>query len=198
MSRTSGNNETTAEKNRAKTLESCVTDLLVALGEDPTREGLLETPRRVARMYQEVFSGLTTLPPPITLFNAPTDPNMIVVRGLSFTSFCEHHLLPFSGHVDVGYIPGAFICGLSKFARVVDYYAARPQIQEIMTNQIRDYLIRNLVDPQGLIVRVEAEHMCMVCRGVRKPGSTTVTAAYTGVFDDLAVRQEFYANLRGC
>ena len=183
-----------AARDRQKIIEQHVRGILAALGEDPEREGLQQTPRRVASMYLEVFSGLYTRPPRMTLFSAPAEPNMVIVRNLPFWSMCEHHLVPFGGRADFGYIPDKMICGLSKFGRVLDYFAARPQIQEMLTNQILDHLVQKL-RPQGMIVRLEAEHLCMACRGVKKAGTDTITAAYTGVFDELATRNEFYANV---
>lgn len=168
----------------AKKIEEGVRLILEGIGEDPEREGLLETPARVARMYEEVFAGLTE--DPARHFETTFDEHhegMVLVRDIPFYSMCEHHLVPFFGKAHVAYIPAADgrVCGLSKLARLVEAFARRPQVQERLTTQIADTLIEQL-DPQGVIVVMEAEHMCMSMRGVKKPGSHTVTSAVRGVF----------------
>ncbi|MDO4290180.1 MAG: GTP cyclohydrolase I FolE [Eggerthellaceae bacterium] len=169
----------------AAKIEEGVRLILEGIGEDPHREGLLETPARVARMYEEVFAGLTE--DPARHFEVTFDEHheeMVLVRDISFYSTCEHHLVPFFGKAHVAYIPAADgrICGLSKLARLVEAFAKRPQVQERLTSQIADTLIEQL-HPQGVIVVIEAEHMCMSMRGVKKPGSKTVTSAVRGVFE---------------
>lgn len=169
----------------AAKIEEGVRLILEGIGEDPHREGLLETPARVARMYEEVFAGLTE--DPARHFEVTFDEHheeMVLVRDISFYSMCEHHLVPFFGKAHVAYIPAADgrICGLSKLARLVEAFAKRPQVQERLTSQIADTLIEQL-HPQGVIVVIEAEHMCMSMRGVKKPGSKTVTSAVRGVFE---------------
>lgn len=165
-------------------IERAVREILLAVGEDPDRDGLIETPGRVARMYFEIFSGLREDPSDhlFTLFQADHD-EMVMVRDIPFTSACEHHLVPFIGKAHVAYIPNASgqVTGLSKLARLVDGYARRPQVQERLTTQIADALV-TAVKPRGVLVVVEAEHMCMTMRGVKKPGTTTVTSAVRGVF----------------
>jgi GTP cyclohydrolase I len=176
-----------------KRIESAVRDILVAIGEDPDRDGLRETPARVARMYAEVFSGLRESPDhhlQVT-FEAGHD-EMVMVRDIALTSMCEHHLVPFIGKAHVAYIPSSEgrITGLSKLARLVDAFAKRPQVQERLTAQIADEIERTLA-PRGVLVVIEAEHLCMSMRGVRKPGSTTVTSAVRGLFkENVATRME--------
>lgn len=165
-------------------IEEGVRLILEGIGEDPAREGLLETPARVARMYEEVFAGLTE--DPARHFETTFDEHheeMVLVRDIPFYSMCEHHLVPFFGKAHVAYIPAADgrICGLSKLARLVEAFAKRPQVQERLTAQVADTLIAEL-NPQGVIVIIEAEHLCMSMRGVKKPGSHTVTSAVRGVF----------------
>jgi len=163
---------------------AAVRELLNALGEDPDRDGLRDTPDRVARMYAEAFQGLHRSPAEVLTrtFDAGHD-EMILVRDIEMFSLCEHHLIPFHGVAHVGYIPNANgrITGLSKLARLVDLYARRPQVQELLTSQVADALVAHL-EPRGVIVIVAAEHLCMAMRGVRKPGSRTVTSAVRGVF----------------
>jgi GTP cyclohydrolase I len=176
-----------------KRVEAAVIELLEAIGEDPRREGLRDTPRRVAAMYEELFSGLTDEPSRhvTTTFAAEHD-EMVMVRDIPFASLCEHHLVPFIGRAHVAYIPGddGRITGLSKLARLVDGYARRLQVQERMTTQIADAIEKTL-GPRGVLVVVEAEHLCMSMRGVKKPGSTTVTSAVRGLFrSDAATRAE--------
>lgn len=165
-------------------IENAVKEILAAVGEDPDREGLLETPARVARMYAEVFSGLHLDPSRHLkkVFQEQYD-EMVLVRDIAFNSTCEHHLLPFLGVAHVGYIPRGKVVGLSKLARVVEEVSRRPQVQERMTHQIADMMSTEL-DPKGVIVVIEAEHTCMSIRGIRKPGSLTVTSAVRGLFKD--------------
>ena len=168
-------------------------EILLAIGEDPVREGLVDTPARVARMYEEIFSGLREIPDhhlQVT-FEAGHD-EMIMVRDIALTSVCEHHLVPFIGKAHVAYIPNADgrVTGLSKVARLVEAYARRPQVQERLTSQVANEIERTL-QPRGVMVVVEAEHLCMSMRGVRKPGATTVTSAVRGLFrSSVATRQE--------
>lgn len=161
-----------------------VREILVAIGEDVDRDGLLDTPRRVADMYVELFDGIEADPGAHlrTTFEAGHD-EMVMVRDIPFTSLCEHHLVPFIGHAHLAYLPGVDgrITGLSKLARLVEGYARRLQVQERMTTQIVDALEREL-EPRGSIVVIEAEHFCMSMRGVKKPGATTVTSAVRGTF----------------
>ena len=169
-------------------IESAVREILVAIGEDPDRDGLRNTPARVARMYAEVCAGLHEAPDhhlKVT-FDADHD-EMVMVRDIALYSLCEHHLIPFTGTAHVAYIPGenGRITGLSKLARLVDAYAKRPQVQERLTSQIADEIERSL-RPRGVLVVIEAEHLCMSMRGVRKPGSSTVTSAVRGLFRDNA------------
>ena len=165
-------------------IEAAVREILAAIGEDPGRDGLLDTPARVARMYAEVFAGLREQPDLHlqVMFEAEHD-EMVMVRDIAMTSMCEHHLVPFIGKAHVAYIPGhdGRVTGLSKLARLVDAYARRPQVQERLTSQIADELERTL-QPRGVLVVIEAEHLCMSMRGVRKPGATTVTSAVRGLF----------------
>ncbi len=165
-------------------IERAVREILLAIGEDPDRDGLKDTPGRVARAYAEQFAGLGQHPKDVltTVFDADHD-EMVLVRDIEMFSTCEHHLTPFFGFAHVGYIPneGGQITGLSKLARLVDVYARRPQVQERMTSQIADSLME-VLEPRGVIVVVEAEHLCMAMRGVRKPGAKTITSAVRGSF----------------
>ena len=165
-------------------IERAVREILIGIGEDPDRSGLKDTPSRVARAYAEQFSGLGQHPKDVltTVFDADHD-EMVLVRDIEMFSTCEHHLTPFFGFAHVGYIPNerGQITGLSKLARLVDVYAHRPQVQERMTSQIADSLME-VLEPRGVIVVVEAEHLCMAMRGVRKPGAKTVTSAVRGSF----------------
>lgn len=165
-------------------VEAAVRELLIGIGEDPDREGLAGTPARVARMYAEAFAGMWADPAELltTVFDVDHD-EMVLVKNIEMFSFCEHHLVPFHGVAHVGYIPNddGEVTGLSKLARLVDLFARRPQVQERLTAQIADSLVTHL-DPRGVIVVVEAEHLCMSMRGVRKPGSRTVTSAVRGLF----------------
>lgn len=165
-------------------IERAVREILGAIGEDPGRDGLRDTPARVARAMAEQFSGLLQVPADVltTVFDADHE-EMVLVRDIELYSTCEHHLVPFIGRAHVGYIPNekGQITGLSKLARLVDVYARRPQVQERMTSQIADALMTTL-EPRGVIVIIEAEHLCMSMRGVRKPGAKTVTSAVRGCF----------------
>ncbi|MGO9153380.1 GTP cyclohydrolase I FolE [Mycobacterium sp.] len=164
--------------------EAAIRELLHAIGEDPDRDGLRDTPARVARAYREMFAGLYTDPASVlnTMFDEDHD-EMVIVKEIPLYSTCEHHLVSFHGVAHVGYIPGkdGRVTGLSKIARLVDLYAKRPQVQERLTGQIADALV-NKLDPRGVIVVVEAEHLCMAMRGVRKPGAVTTTSAVRGQF----------------
>ncbi len=174
-------------------IKHAVSELLSAIGEDPTRDGLLETPRRIAEMYVELFEGLEIDPGKhLQVTFDVGHGEMIMVRDIPFTSLCEHHLVPFRGQAHVAYIPGADgrITGLSKIARLVEGYARRLQVQERMTTQIAEAMERELA-PRGTIVVLEAEHFCMSMRGVKKAGATTVTSAVRGLFrSDAAARSE--------
>ncbi len=164
--------------------EAAVRELLFAVGEDPDREGLKRTPTRVARAYSEIFAGLFADPDTVleTTFDEDHD-ELVLVKDIPLYSMCEHHLLPWHGTAAIGYIPGpdGRITGLSKLARLVDLYARRPQVQERLTSQVADALRKGL-EPQGVIVVISAEHLCMAMRGIRKPGSLTVTSAVRGIF----------------
>jgi GTP cyclohydrolase I len=173
--------------------EKAVRELLYAIGENPERPGLLDTPGRVARAYREMFAGLYSNPDDVlnTTFDEQHD-ELVVVKSIPMYSTCEHHLVAFHGVAHVGYIPGmdGRVTGLSKLARVVDLYAKRPQVQERLTGQVADAVMRKL-NPRGVIVVVEAEHLCMAMRGVRKPGATTTTSAVRGQFKtDSTLRAE--------
>ena len=180
-------------------VEAAVRELLVAIGEDPAREGLRETPARFARAYEEMFRGLHQDPAEVltTTFEAGHD-EMVLVKDIEVASTCEHHLVPFYGFAHIGYIPGAEgrITGLSKLARLVDVFAKRPQVQERLTTQVADSLCR-LLQPAGVIVVVEAEHLCMTMRGVRKPGAKTLTSAVRGQLRNPATRAEAMSLILG-
>jgi GTP cyclohydrolase IA len=167
-------------------LENAVREILIAVGEDPDRDGLRDTPSRVARAYAEQMAGLRQRPEDVltTVFDADHD-EMVLVKDIEVYSLCEHHLVPFHGMAHVGYTPNekGQITGLSKLARLVDVFARRPQVQERMTSQIADALVE-VLQPRGVIVVIEAEHLCMTMRGVRKPGAKTVTSAVRGDFRD--------------
>jgi GTP cyclohydrolase IA len=175
-----------------KRAENAVRELLIAVGEDPDREGLRETPTRVARAYREIFGGLWQQPKDVltTTFDLGHD-EMVLVKDIEVMSSCEHHLVPFHGVAHVGYIPSldGKITGLSKLARLVDVFARRPQVQERLTTQIADSLME-ILEPRGVIVVIECEHMCMTMRGVRKPGAKTITSAVRGQLRDPATRNE--------
>jgi len=179
-------------------IERAVREILLAVGEDPDREGLLETPARVARMYAELFSGLHENPGRHLqkCFREKYD-EMVLVRDIEFHSVCEHHLLPFMGNAHIGYLPGGKVVGLSKLARVVESVARRPQVQERMTEEIADLLTQEL-QVKGVAVVIEATHTCMTVRGVRKPGSTCVTSAMKGIFrSNLSSRSEVMTLIYG-
>jgi GTP cyclohydrolase IA len=163
-------------------IKRAVREILAAIGEDPDREGLLETPARVARMYAEMFSGLHQ-DPKVHLQKAFTEKydEIVLIRDIAFNSVCEHHLLPFMGHAHIGYLPNGRVLGLSKLARLVEVVSHRPQVQERMTETIAD-LLENDLGAKGVAVVVEASHTCMTIRGVRKPGSLCVTSAMKGIF----------------
>jgi GTP cyclohydrolase I len=181
-------------------IEAGVRLILEGVGEDLTREGLLGTPERVASMYEEIFAGIAA--DPAEHFNVTFDEGhqeMVLVRDIPLYSVCEHHLLPFVGRAHVAYIPGkdGRICGLSKLARVVDVFAKRPQVQERLTSQVADTIVEHLA-PQGVIVVIEAEHLCMSMRGVQKPGAITTTSAVRGIFrTKAATRAEAMSLIKG-
>ncbi|MFH1023521.1 MAG: GTP cyclohydrolase I FolE [Planctomycetota bacterium] len=181
-----------------KRIAKAVREILLAIGEDPDRDGLRDTPARIARMYREVFEGLRTDPRQTLRAKFDEDHHEIVVaKNVSFYSFCEHHLLPFVGVAHIAYMPHGKIIGISKLARLVDALAKRPQVQERLTSRIADLLMEEL-RPSGVAVILEAEHMCMSVRGVKKPGSKIVTSAMRGVFrTNLATRSETMALIRG-
>ncbi len=172
--------------------EAAVRELLIAVGEDPERDGLRDTPSRVARAYRELLAGMRMDPADVltTTFDIGHD-EMILVKDIELWSMCEHHLVPFTGVAHVGYIPAedGRITGLSKLARLVDVYARRPQVQERLTTQVADALM-TILNPRGVIVVMEAEHLCMAMRGVHKPGSKTVTSAVRGIMHNAATRSE--------
>ena len=174
---------------------AAVRELLIAIGEDPEREGLRDTPDRVARAYAELTSGMRQLPSDVltTTFDLGHD-EMVLVRDIELWSMCEHHLVPFTGVAHVGYIPAESgkITGLSKLARLVDVYAKRPQVQERLTTQVADSLME-ILEPRGVIVVIEAEHLCMTMRGVRKAGARTITSAVRGQMHNAATRSEAMA-----
>ncbi|MFB6849724.1 GTP cyclohydrolase I FolE [Streptomyces sp. NPDC056373] len=175
-----------------KRAENAVRELLIAVGEDPDREGLRETPARVARAYRELLAGLRQEPEDVltTTFDLGHD-EMVLVKDIEIVSLCEHHLLPFHGVAHVGYIPAETgkITGLSKLARLVEVFARRPQVQERLTTQIADSLMK-ILEARGAIVVIEAEHMCMSVRGIRKPGAKTTTSAVRGQLRDATTRSE--------
>ncbi len=180
-------------------VEKAVREILLAIGEDPDRDGLERTPNRVAEMYAEVFSGLHEDPSRhlIVTFEANHD-EMVLVRDIALYSMCEHHLVPFHGRAHVAYIPGidGHITGLSKLARLVDGFAKRPQVQERLTTQIADAIV-DVLQPRGAFVMIEAEHLCMSMRGVRKPGTLTLTSAVRGLFKDSAATRAEVMSLIG-
>lgn len=179
-------------------IQNAVREILIAVGEDPDREGLVETPKRVANMYEEIFAGLTEDPKQhIKLFNEQSNDEMVIVKDIPFYSMCEHHLLPFFGKAHIGYIPSDNkIIGLSKLARIVDNFAKKPQVQERLTSDIADFLNDNL-QPKGVAVIMEAEHMCMTMRGARAAGSKTQTSALRGIMrTDAKTRAEILSLLK--
>jgi len=171
-------------------VQSAIRELLIGIGEDPDRDGLRDTPARVARAYKEAFAGQDADPAKVlrARFDCPHH-DLVLVKDIELWSYCEHHLVPFTGLAHVGYIPGDQIVGLSKLARLVDVYAKRLQVQERLTTQVADALMAEL-QPAGAIVVIEAEHLCMSMRGVRKPGARTVTSAVRGVLHNPATRAE--------
>lgn len=178
-------------------IAAAVRNILVAIGEDPEREGLVETPDRVARMYEELFEGMHQDPVEIvkSVFTEDEHREIVMVRDIPFYSMCEHHLVPFFGKAHVVYLPDGVLTGLSKLARLVDAFAKRPQMQERLTSQIADTLME-AVKPLGVLVVIEAEHLCMSMRGVQKPGSSTTTSAVRGIFASRATtRAEAFALL---
>lgn len=174
-------------------IEKAVREILLAVGEDPDREGLLDTPKRVARMYEEIYAGLEQDPKDLlqVFFQEGEHQELVLVKDIPFYSTCEHHLVPFFGKAHVGYLPkDGKLTGLSKLARVVDAVAKRPQLQERITSTVAD-TIMEVLDPYGVIVVVEAEHMCMTMRGIKKPGSKTITSAVRGTLaTDAKARSE--------
>src|SRR3990172_7675005 len=179
-------------------IAQAVREILEAIGEDPHREGLLETPRRMAQMYAELFSGLSQDPREVLSTGfAESHKEMVILKNIPFYSLCEHHFLPFHGHAHAGYVPDGRIAGASKIARAVDILARRPQLQERLTGQIADAIMDGL-SPDGVAVVIEAEHLFMTMRGVQKPGTTLVPSAIRGGFRRRAVtRAEFLALVRG-
>ncbi|HET7900893.1 MAG TPA: GTP cyclohydrolase I FolE [Candidatus Nanopelagicales bacterium] len=179
--------------------EAAVRELLIAVGEDPDRDGLRETPARVARSYAELFAGLRQSPDEVlaTTFDLGHD-EMVLVKDIELYSTCEHHLVPFHGVAHVGYIPShdGRITGLSTLARLVDVYAKRPQVQERLTTQVADAIVR-ILEPRGVIVVIECEHLCMSMRGIRKPGAKTTTSAVRGQLRDAATRAEAMSLILG-
>lgn len=171
--------------------------LLEGIGEDVAREGLAETPDRIARMYEELFTGMgTDAREPLSRVFSVDNNEMVMERNIVFYSMCEHHLMPFYGKAHIAYVPDGRVVGLSKLARTVEVYARRLQIQERMTGQIADDIMKYLA-PQGVMVMLEAEHMCMTMRGVKKPGSMTVSVAARGVFEeDSLLREQFFSMLK--
>jgi GTP cyclohydrolase I len=181
-----------------KRIERAVREILTAVGEDPDREGLIETPARVARMYAEIFGGLH-IDPAIYLQKTFTQQHdeMVLVKDITFSSCCEHHLLPFTGTVHIAYLPDGRVIGLSKLARITEVIARRPQVQERMTEDLAELLTREL-KPRGVGVIVEAAHSCMTIRGVKKPGAMTITSAMRGLFKtNPMTRNEFMALVFG-
>ncbi len=179
-------------------VRDAVRRIIEAIGEDPDREGLLDTPRRIAEVYQELFAGLHQ--DPLDLLSTgfqEAHREMVILKNIPFYSLCEHHFLPFHGQAHVGYVPNGRIVGASKIARAVDILARRPQLQERLTGQIADAITEGL-SPDGVAVVIEAEHLCMTMRGVQKPGTTLITSAIRGAFRRRAVtRSEFLALVRG-
>ncbi|MBA7702065.1 GTP cyclohydrolase 1 [subsurface metagenome] len=180
-------------------ITKAVTSIIKAIGEDPKREGLVDTPRRVAEMYAELFMGLNMDPKEeLTVGFAEGHREMVIVRDIPFYSMCEHHLLPFYGTVHIGYIPDVSgrVVGISKLARVVEIVARRPQLQERMTSQIADAIVDG-IKPDGVAIVIQAEHLCMIMRGIKKPGSTIVTSAVRGTFRTKSkTRAEFFSLLQ--
>ena len=178
-------------------IKRAVHEILIAIGEDPSREGIKETPRRIAEMYAEVFSGMKEDPRDVLSVGFEEGHNeMVILKDIPFYSMCEHHLLPFYGMVHIGYIPKGRVVGASKLGRVVEILAKRPQLQERLTTQIANTIVEAM-QPEGVAVVIEAEHMCMTMRGVKKPGSNIVTSAMRGSFRSRAVtRAEFLSLIK--
>lgn len=179
-------------ENTKKDKEDLITRTLEHLGENPLREGLIDTPKRVVKMWNEIYAGYKKDPKELfkAVFESTSD-EMVIVKEIPFYSHCEHHMVPFFGKVAIGYIPNGKVLGLSKFARLVEIYAKRLQIQEVLTTQIADNIVKYL-QPKGVMVVINAEHLCMSMRGIKKPGSNTTTSATRGVFrDEHETRQEF-------
>ncbi|MCL5263781.1 MAG: GTP cyclohydrolase I FolE [Chloroflexi bacterium] len=175
-------------------IQAALHDILVAIGEDPSREGLVGTPRRVSEMYADLFAGVEQ--DPLEVLSVGFEEGhqeMVVIKDIPFYSMCEHHLLPFFGVVHIGYIPNGRVVGISKLARVVEIFARRPQLQERLTTQIANSIVEGL-EPKGVAVVIEAEHMCMIMRGVEKAGSKVMTSANRGVFRSNSItRSEFFS-----
>jgi len=188
---------TSSRKIDQERIKRAVREIIEAIGEDPEREGLCGTPRRIAEMYAEIFSGVGQDPTrELQVTFEENHQEMVILRDIPFYSVCEHHFLPFHGVAHVGYIPRGRILGISKIARAVEVLARRPQLQERLTGQIADAIMQS-IQPQGVGVVIEAEHLCMTMRGVKKPGSTVVTSANRGIFRDRAVtREEFLSLIR--
>lgn len=182
-----------------QSIENAVREILIAIGEDPDREGLTETPKRVANMYEEIFAGIEDNPARhLKVFNEGNNDEMVIVRDIPMYSMCEHHLLPFVGKAHIAYIPSeGKVIGLSKLARIVDSFSKKPQLQERLTSQIADFLEENL-SPKGVAVVIEAEHLCMTMRGARAAGATTQTSALRGSMrKDARTRAEAMSLLQG-
>jgi GTP cyclohydrolase I len=181
-----------------KKIEKAVKMILEAVGEDPQREGLKETPKRVADFYEEIFAGLSENPrSQLKLYSTPNQDEMIIAKDIFFHSLCEHHLLPFFGKAHIAYIPaGNKITGFSRLVRVVETLARRPQLQERLTAQIADTLME-VLKPKGVLVVIEAEQMCLTMRGLKKPGSSTITSAIRGTLRKTALRKEAFALIKG-
>ena len=181
-------------------IKKAVTSIIKAIGEDPQREGLVDTPRRVAEMYAELFMGLTLDPKEeLTVGFEEGHREMVIIRDIPFYSMCEHHLLPFYGVTHIGYIPNIHgrVVGASKLARVVEIVARRPQLQERMTSQIADAIAEG-ISPEGVGTVIQAEHLCLIMRGIKKPGSTVITSAVRGTFrNNATTRAEFFSLLSG-
>lgn len=176
----------------SKRIEEAVKIILEEIGEDTGREGLVDTPARVARMYEELFSGIGVDPASVLSAEFEEDHReLVIVKEIPFYSMCEHHLVPFFGHAHIGYVPNGKVCGLSKLARLVEVISRRPQLQERIVTTVADVIYKKLT-PLGVMVVIEAEHLCMSMRGVKKPGAVTVTSAIRGIFeDDHSLRAEF-------
>ncbi|MGX2945346.1 GTP cyclohydrolase I FolE [Enterococcus alishanensis] len=186
------------DSEKEQIIENAVKEILTAIGEDPERTGLLETPKRVAKMYQEIFSGLMTPAfDDYKLFDSKNEDDMVLVKNIQFYSMCEHHLLPFYGKVHLAYVPaGGKVIGLSKIPRLVDYCSKRPSVQEDLTVMIAEKLAANIPN-QGIAIAIEAEHMCMTIRGAKTPHSLTKTYHYTGIFkEDRDWKQDFLQALK--